>query len=171
MVGALGAVFLRSAPELAPHLDQDAVGEPTRLEVALEGEQSLAGFAQVAFEVDGLSGVGVVAPRCAHRHHPHRQPEGDVGGEPGEPVTEVGFRVGDRAAEFADPAEFLAQLVRLVGRTPHLGEAGRVRGQRPEAGEAVEHLVLDWFADRRPEFVAVDAVDRRHRPFRRRDHR
>ena len=46
MVGAR-AVLLGAAAELAPHLDQDPVGEAPRLEVALEGEDGVAGVLQV----------------------------------------------------------------------------------------------------------------------------
>ena len=65
MVGPGRAVLLRPAAELAPNLDQDPVGEPARLEVALEGEQPVAGLVEVAVEVVGLAGVGVVAARRA----------------------------------------------------------------------------------------------------------
>ena len=91
MVGPRRAVFLRPAAELAPHLDHHPVVEAARFEVALEGEDPFAGFAQVLGEVFGLVGVGVVAARGAQRHHPHRQAPVEVVGEPGELVGEFAF--------------------------------------------------------------------------------
>src|SRR5436305_429981 len=40
-------VLLRPAPELRPQLDEDAIGEPARLEVALEGDERVEGLAEV----------------------------------------------------------------------------------------------------------------------------
>ena len=51
VVGPGRAVLLRPAPELAPHLDQDAVGEAARFEVALEGEQPSQVSLRLRFEV------------------------------------------------------------------------------------------------------------------------
>ena len=88
-------------------------------------------------EVFGLVGVGVVAAGGADRHHPHRQPDGDEGGEPGELVGEVGFRVGDRAGEVADAAEVLRAACRS-GRSRGApgASAGRVRRAASRSGRS-----------------------------------
>ena len=64
VVGAVGAVLLAAAAELRPDLDQHAVREAARLEVALEGEQRVGGRLQALREVLRLAVVRVVVARA-----------------------------------------------------------------------------------------------------------
>ena len=131
---------------------------------------------QVSFrfrrQVFGLPGVGVVAAGGADRHHPDRQPGGDVGGEPGELVGEFGFGIGDRAGEAAEAAEFGPQLVGLGRRFAAPGPAPASRPAGRRGGRSCVNISFcHRRPDRRPEVVAVDRVDRRHRLLRGGDHR
>ena len=92
MVGAARAVLLRAAAELRPDVDEHAVGEPARLEVALEGEQRVGRELQVVGELLRLVVVRVVAAGGGQRDDAERQAGGEHRGEPGEAPRERGRR-------------------------------------------------------------------------------
>ena len=101
MVGAARAVLLRAPAELRPDVDEHAVGEPARLEIALEGEQRVGGELEPVGRGPGLVVMGVVATRSRERDDAERQPGSEHRGEAGEAAREsvVAGRVGDRARE------------------------------------------------------------------------
>src|SRR6185369_6661412 len=84
VVGSEGAVFLTAAAELAPHMDDHAVGKAAGLEVALEGVERGGSEGESAREVRRLVGMCVVHPRRADRETAKRQSSGDHGREAGE---------------------------------------------------------------------------------------
>ena len=170
MVGAGGAVLVGAAAELAPDLDQHAVVLAARLEVALEGQDRIAGAAQVVAERVLLVGVGVVAARGRDRHRRQGHPAADHLGQAREPLAEAGVGVGHRRGVALKGGEQLAQVVGLRRRATDLGHVGGVRGEAPEAPEGVVHRLDHRVADAvRVHVVVGDVLDSRHRHRRGRD--
>src|SRR6185436_9505496 len=127
-VGSEGAVLLTAAAELAPHMDDHAIGEATRLEVALEGLEGGRGEGESAAEVRRLVCVRVVHPRRADRDAAEWQASGDHGREAGETGWKrIGARrIGDRAAPvpIVEGQELAAEAGDLCG------DLGDVRAAR-----------------------------------------
>ncbi len=100
MVGPGRAVFLRTPPELRPDVDEHVVGEPARLEVALEGQQALRGEAEPRGEIAGLVGVRVVGAGRAQCDEAQRQPGREQRREAGEPLRKrvVALGIDDRGS-------------------------------------------------------------------------
>ena len=164
-------VLGRPAAELGPDVDQHAVGQPARLEVALEGGERVAGELERLAERLDLVGVRVVVAGGGDGHAAQGQAHGEHLGERGEPLGEVGVlrgRIGDRAGErgrvvLAGPqrGELRAQRAGVHGGARdlrHRAVAAPVR--RPDPGGRVEHQRVDVAPHvARPEVVARRRVD------------
>ena len=79
---SLRPVLLRAPAELRPHVDEHAVREPARLEVALEREQPLRGQLERVAQRVGLLGVRVVPPRSLERDAVQRQAPASMAASP-----------------------------------------------------------------------------------------
>ena len=150
VIGAAGAVLLRPPAELRPDVHEHAVGEPARLEVALEGVERVGGQLQVVGEIGCLVVVRVVATGSRQRDDVQRHPGGEHRREAGEAAREgvVALRVGHRAgrrllvALRAERSELLVEPGRLArcigcglepGIVPWSGSRRACRSWRPSA--------------------------------------
>ena len=137
MVGAR-SVLLGAAAELRPHEREHAVGDPARLEVALEREQARRRDAEVLGQLLGLVGVRVPGARRGQRRAADRQPGGEHRRQPGEPPREAvlgrrvrGLRDVGRLAVAAERRQRLAHAARERRGARRLRHGGVARaGQR-----------------------------------------
>ena len=178
MIGAARAVLLRAPAELRPDVDENAVGQPARLEVALEGEQRVGGELEPVGE-SRLVVVGVVGARARERDDVKWQTRSEHRGEPGEPLREAssppGYATGLVNAGLSSLARngvsWRVELRRLARPLRRLAQAGVAAGRHaPSRPIASIMRSPDLAPDASgPEVVVSGASTGRDRHFRRRE--
>ena len=170
VVGPVRAVLARASPEFRPDVNEDAVGESTRLEVALEGHERVGRQLERRVELVGLVGVGVVHARCLQRGAANRQSCREHRRQPREAAREVVRRLRVRGRDLADaraePLQLAPEPMRLRGRGGDFADRAVTTPQvgGPELSDRIEDPGLErGRIATRGERVAVGPVDRRDR--------
>ncbi len=169
VVGA-AAVLARPAPELAPDVDEDAVGEAARLEVGLEGGQRSRELLEVAGQRAVLVVVGVVAAVGVERDHLQRQAHLEHLGQHRQPPREaVLARVGDRGLPrrigALEVLELRAEPDRLGRGAAGAGELGVARREAALRLQPFDQAACGgWRPRRRGRRARSTRARRRRRP-------
>ena len=170
VVGAVRAVLLRAASELRPDVDEHAVGEAARLDVALEGQEARRGERQPVGERPGWSSCVSYMPGAV-----------SATARTGRPAPSIAASPASRRGNASSPSGYVTGLVKpglsffgVNGRSCSRRRAAWREaavawaragsppcGQAPSSPSDCDQPLLDVAPyTSRPEVVAVGGVDR-----------